>query len=371
LKRIGLIVNPIAGMGGKVGLKGTDGMDTLESAILLGAKPQSPMRAMKALERLAPLKGQIEIITCPGTMGETQAISCGFIPRVLDSSAGTSTTADDTIRAAEAMVAWGVEIILFTGGDGTARDICSAIKDQMVVLGIPAGVKMHSAVYGRTPERAGDLAALYLQGKTKRLRAAEVMDINEDALRAGQVNATLYGYLTIPYMQGHVQGLKSGSPESEQYLQQAIAADVIESMEDGVFYIICPGTTTAGIMERLNLDYTLVGVDLVRDKKLVAGDLSEKQILDVIKGREVKIVVTPIGGQGCLFGRGNQQLSPKVLRTVGRENIIVVATGQKINSLRGMPLFVDSGDHEINRMLAGYFQVITGYRIRAAYRVIH
>jgi predicted polyphosphate/ATP-dependent NAD kinase len=357
-------------MGGKVGLKGTDGAGTLESAILMGAKPQSPERAMKALERLEPLKGKIEIITCPGDMGETQARSCGFSPKVIGTAAETRTTAADTIRAAAAMIEQRVEIILFAGGDGTARDIHSAVKDRLVVLGIPTGVKIHSAVYGRNPERTGDLAVLYLQGKVRRLRAAEVMDIDERALRAGQVNANLYGYLTIPYEPGHVQGLKSGSPESEQYLQQAIAADVIENMEGGVFYIICPGTTTARIMERLNLDYTLVGVDLVRDKKLVARDLSEKQILDAIGGHEARIVVTPIGGQGCLFGRGNQQLSPKVIRTVGRENIVVVATRQKINSLRGASLFVDSGDQETDRMISGYFQVITGYKARAVYRVV-
>lgn len=369
MKKLGLIVNPIAGMGGKVGLKGTDGASTLESAILMGAKPQSPERAMKALERLKPLKGKIEIITCPGDMGETEARSCGFNPKVIGTATETQTTAADTIRAAAAMIEQRVEIILFAGGDGTARDIHSAVKDRLVVLGIPTGVKIHSAVYGRNPERTGDLAGLYLQGKARRLRAAEVMDIDERALRAGQVSANLYGYLTIPYEQGHVQGLKSGSPESEQYLQQAIAADVIENMESGVFYIICPGTTTARIMERLNLDYTLVGVDLVQDKKLVAKDLSEKQILDAIGGHEARIVITPIGGQGFLFGRGNQQISPSVINLVGKENIIVISTKDKIHALHGAPLLVDTGSCRLDERLTGYVRVITGYDEQIVYKV--
>ena len=357
-------------MGGRVGLKGTDGPGILESAILMGARPESPERAIRALKRLGALKGKIQVITCPGDMGENPTRDCGFAPLVIEFSTPGRTTAAHTIKGATVMLDQKVDLLLFAGGDGTARDIYQAVKDRLVVLGIPTGVKMHSAVYGYNPERTGDLALLYLQDKAKRLKTAEVMDIDEQALRSGQVNANLYGYLTIPFAKSHVQGLKSGSPESEQYHQQAIAAHVIETMKDDVFYIICPGTTTARIMERLNLDYTLVGVDIVRNKKLVAKDLSEKQILDAIEGSKVKIVVTPIGGQGCLFGRGNQQLSPKVIRTVGRKNIIVVATRQKINSLRGMPLFVDSGDHEINRMLAGYFQVITGYRVRAAYKVV-
>jgi len=357
-------------MGGRVGLKGTDGPVTLESAILMGARPESPERAIRAMKRLGSLKDKIQVITCPGDMGENPARNCGFDPMVIDFSAPGRTTAAHTIMGAAAMLDQKVDLLLFAGGDGTARDIYQAVKDRLVVLGVPTGVKMHSAVFGYNPERTGDLALLYLQDKAKHLKTAEVMDIDERALSSGQVNANLYGYLTIPFAKGHVQGLKSSSPESEQYLQQAIAADVIKNMEDNVFYIICPGTTTARIMERLNLDYTLVGVDLVRDKKLVAKDLSEKQILDAIEGREAKIVVTPIGGQGCLFGRGNQQLSPKVIRTVGRQNIVVVATRQKITSLRGTPLFVDSGDPGINRMLSGYFQVITGYQVRAAYRVV-
>jgi len=358
-------------MGGRVGLKGTDGPGTLESAILMGARPESPERAIRAMKRLGSLKDKIQVITCPGDMGENPARNCGFAPVVIEFSTPGRTTAAHTIMGAAAMLDQKVDLLLFAGGDGTARDIYQAVKDRLVVLGVPTGVKMHSAVFGYNPERTGDLALLYLQDKAKHLKTAEVMDIDERALRSGQVNANLYGYLTIPFAKGHVQGLKSGSPESEQYRQQAIAAHVIENMEDDVFYIICPGTTTARIMERLGLDYTPLGVDLVRSNKLVAKDLNEAQLLGAIDQQNAKIIVTPIGGHGCLFGRGNQQLSPTVLRTVGRKNIIVVATRQKIISLRGSPLFVDSGDPETNRMISGYFQMITGYKDKTVYRVVY
>jgi predicted polyphosphate/ATP-dependent NAD kinase len=367
---VGVIVNPIAGMGGRVGLKGTDGTAILESAISLGAQPESPAKAVKALEKLISLKGHIELITCKGDMGENQLRQCGFEARVVGTALPDQTTAAETIDGAVTMGDLAVDLLLFAGGDGTARDIHRAVQDQLVVLGIPTGVKMHSAVYGRNPERAGELAARYLQGRAIKTRVAEVMDIDEAGVRAGHVTADLFGYLKIPFEKGHVQGLKSGSPANEQYLQEAIAVHVVENMEAGVYYMIGPGTTTSRIMEKLNLPNTLVGVDLILDRKLVAGDLGENRLMEIIGVKPSKIVVTPIGGQGYLFGRGNQQLSPRVIHKVGRENIIVVATEQKIAALGGSPMFVDSGNFEINRMMAGYVRVVTGYRSSAIYRVV-
>lgn len=369
MKKLGLIINPIAGMGGRVGLKGTDGLDILEKAIELGARPQSQNRTIEVLNKLKPLKDKIELITYPDKMGEEAAIRCGFSPDVIGTLTGPATTASDTRKAAKEMLDLRVDLLLFAGGDGTARDICTAIGDSLIVLGIPAGVKIHSAVYACNPMRAGQLVCLYLQGKAKNILEAEVMDIDEEDYRKGRLRAKLYGYLKIPFERRYLQRVKAGSPVSEQYSQEAIAHDITENMSDEFYYIVGPGTTTRAIMKKLNLKDTLLGIDLIHKKKLVGKDLNETDLLKEIKGEKTKLIITPIGGQGYLFGRGNQQLSPEVIKHVGKDNIIIVATKHKINSLYGRPLLVDTGDEVTDQLLNDYFRVITGYREAIIYKV--
>jgi predicted polyphosphate/ATP-dependent NAD kinase len=380
-ERLGLIVNPVAGIGGTVGLKGSDGADVQRKALALGAVPQSLNRAILALERVRSVD-LLEIVTYPGEMGADAVRACGLEPTVIGAIQPGATMPADTRNAAREMQRMGVRLLLFAGGDGTARDVYNAVGDDLPALGIPAGVKIHSAVYATNPRSAGDLAASYLQGKTIAMREAEVMDIDEQAFRQGIVSARLYGYLQVPFERRLLQGLKTPSLPGEQSAMAEIAADIVKKMEDGWLYVIGPGTTTRAIASRLGLSKTLIGVDVAAvrspagDGGLIAADVNESQLLELLQGRQAKIIVTPIGGQGYIFGRGNQQISPKVIRRVAAnserpaDNIIVVSTIGKIHSLGGRPLRVDTGDRALDEMLSGYVRVVTGYDEQIVYKVV-
>ncbi len=346
-----------------MGLKGSDGQEIFKRAIELGAIPSSPRRTMDALKRISPMKDLIEVITYPIEMGEDEAKEAGYEPTVIGSIESGKTSGTDTKNAAKQMLNLGVNLILFAGGDGTARDICEVVNSKIPVLGIPSGVKIHSAAFAINPEKAGDLAAKFLMQDFP-VREAEVMDIDENAFREGRVSARLYGYLQIPYERSLVQDAKIGSSyaEDDEYQKKVIAAYIVEEMSDDCFYVLGPGSTIKPIGDELGIDKTLLGVDVVNNRKLISKDVNEKQLLRLIDGKVTRIVVTPIGGQGYIFGRGNQQISPEVIRRVGKSNIIIVATKSKLNSLVGKPLFVDTGDEDVDRMLGGYIRVIVGYR---------
>jgi len=367
-KKLGFTVNPIAGMGGRVGLKGTDGQEILRRARELGAVLTSPTRAVEALKEISPIKNNIDLITYPYDMGEDEARKCSFNPIVIGSIERGKTTSTNTKNAAREMSRLKVDLILFAGGDGTARDIYDAIGDKVPALGIPTGVKIHSGVFATSPKSAGKLAAMHLQGQAP-VRELEVMDVDEQAFREDRVSAKLCGYLRVPFERRMVQNPKTGSVAGEEEATEAIACEVIDNMQDDFLYIIGPGTTTRPIMEKLGLKKTLLGVDVIRKGELLALDVNEAQLLKLIEDKKAKIVVTVIGGQGYIFGRGNQQISSKVVRKVGKENLIIVATENKVASLRGRPLLVDTDDDEVNEMLKDYTKVITGYGRSILYKV--
>jgi predicted polyphosphate/ATP-dependent NAD kinase len=360
-KKLGIIINPVAGLGGKVGLKGTDGTEVAAKARRMGASPESPLRAEQALKVVLPLKDEVDVLSYPGEMGEDVARKVGFQPRVIGSIRAGHTTPEDTQRAARKMLASGVDLLLFAGGDGTARDIYRAVGSKLTVLGVPTGVKMHSAVFAITPRVAGVVALEFLGAPAPGTAEGEVMDIDESSFRKGVLDAKLYGYLRTPQGSQHLQSVKSGGTQTDAQAVQGMATELFRSMERGCLYIFGPGTTTRDTLAQLHLDKTLLGVDVVLDGRLVGRDVNEKQIWELLKGTtKAKIVVTPIGGQGYIFGRGNQQLSARVIRKVGKENIVVIGSKQKLASLGGRPLLVDTGDPRLDESLTGYIRVIVG-----------
>ncbi len=360
-KNLGFIVNPIAGMGGAVGLKGTDGRDILEKAIDLGAEPIAPARAESFLSELNAVKEDVQLVVGAGLMGETEAKKHGYSCKVFG-EIKEETTPEDTMEIAEIIAKRDVSLLIFCGGDGTARDVLNAIDKKVPVLGVPTGVKMQSAVFAVDPKAAARISLKFLRKKLP-LWEAEVMDIDEEAFRRGRVSARLHGYLLTPYEPTLIQVAKMASPmtRSELRNQAALAIYVIETMKPDVVYIVSAGTTTRTIGDLLDEKKTLLGVDLFSNKKLIAKDLNEKQILEKIKGKEAKVIVTPIGGQGFIFGRGNQQISPEVIRQVGLDNIIVIATENKMKSLKS--LRVDTGDMELDAAFRGTINVLTDYKV--------
>jgi predicted polyphosphate/ATP-dependent NAD kinase len=363
MKKIGLIINPISGMGGAVGLKGTDGKEILAKAISLGAKPVAFKKAETFLKYLKHLKNRIELLVGFNMMGENEAKKIGYEYKVLGKPK-EFTTSQETKEIVKLMLKNKVELIVFCGGDGTARDIMDITDMKCPILGIPTGVKMHSSVFAVNAESGAKIIEYYILGSVF-FKESEVMDIDEKAFRQGKISAKLYGYVIIPYVGELIQNIKIASPivRSELENQAAIALYVIEELlKPNMTFILGPGSTTRVIADLLEEKKTLLGVDLLRNKKIIYNDVNEKQILANITLENAKIIITPIGGQGFIFGRGNQQISSSVIKKVRKENIIVLATKSKLRDIK--VLRVDTGDQELDNDFLGKISVIIDYKER-------
>lgn len=364
---LGLIINPLAGLGGPAGFKGSDGV--AQQALALGIEPKAAARTRTALECLLPIKQGLHFLTFPGPMGADLLADMGFAHQVLGQVHEGPSSAADTREAVEALQQAGVALILFAGGDGTARDICSAVREGQPVLGIPAGVKIQSGVYAINPRAAGELTRRLIEGGLVRLASGEVRDIDEAALREGKVTARWYGELTVPEEGGYLQQVKQGGVESEELVLADLAAWLESNWESDVRYVFGPGSTLHGLAENLGLQTTLLGVDVIENGEVIAHDVSEAQLFALVDGHPARLLVTAIGGQGHIIGRGNQQISPRVLRAIGLGNLRVVATKRKLATLEGRPLLVDSGDVQLDDAFPDVVRVWAGYKEELLYPV--
>jgi predicted polyphosphate/ATP-dependent NAD kinase len=390
--RLGVIINPMAGIGGRVALKGSDGAAIVEQALARGCELLAGERALTAISVLCESPGALQesrVITAGKEMGARVLGEAGIKYEIVYETGSGETSASDTRKAVSSLCEQGIDLLMFAGGDGTARDVLDALTENgqaetLPVVGIPAGCKIHSAVYAVSPSQAGKLVAKLMNGQPLSVKAAEVMDLDEEAFRAGQVRASCYGYMLVPVDDSCMQTVKQGGIDHEALALQDIAADVVENMQDDCLYFIGAGSTTAAVMDELGLKNTLLGIDIVLNRELIASDVDEKTLLSFlankdnqikgakIKGAKIKgakIIVTAIGGQGHVFGRGNQQLSPAVIEKTGVENIIIIATNEKLRSLQERPLLVDTGDDKLDKKLGGVKQIITGFEQRTLYKI--
>jgi predicted polyphosphate/ATP-dependent NAD kinase len=350
---LGLIVNPIAGIGGRVALKGSDDREAVERALRAGAQPVAPPRARRALDVIRAQAPDTTVLASRGEMGAELAQAEGFAVRVLDHVPGTPTTADDTRAAARELLERGVELLLFAGGDGTARDVVAVVGTSLPVLGVPSGVKMRSAVFGTTPEAAGEAAARFLASPDAvPLLEREVLDA------ADGMESELFALARTPHAGGRLQRGKATVPPGDEAALTALCESIAREMAPGRLYLVGPGTTTGRILRALGIDGTPLGVDAVVDGGLVEADLDENGILRLLDTYpSATLVLGVIGGQGFLLGRGNQQVSARVLERVGVDNLVIVAGADKVAALDPPVLHVELGDGERENPLEGYRRV--------------
>ena len=369
--RIGFLINPIAGMGGRVGLKGTDGV--LEEAIELGAKPVAPGKARQMLKLLfSALDDQnllepVEWLTCSGEMGEEALRAVGFDNIKTVCQASAKPAASDTATAVSAFLQANVDLVVFCGGDGTARDIVAITKDKVPVLGIPSGVKMYSGVFGVSVARTAEIIVGFLRGEIP-LAKVDVVDLDEERYREGQWAVRLFYSALTPFEATRTQLAKALITErSDTSVKAEIAEELcnlIRAAPDRLFFL-GPGSTVQAIAENLGVEKTLLGIDAIVAEKLVGQDLNEAGLLGLLEKHPMAtLIVSPIGAQGFILGRGNLQISPEIVRKIGADNILVVATPAKL--ARTHSLRFDTGDSTLDTFLQeqGYINVATGFRRR-------
>ncbi len=364
--RVGLIVNTLAGVGGPTALRGSDGV--VAQALALGAVPRAAARAAEALSVLHELGPRLTLITGSGSLGADAARAAGWSSEVVYRTSVPS-SAEDTAALARRLVLMQVDLLMFAGGDGTARDVAESVGDAFPVLGIPAGVKMYSGAFATTPTAAGTLAVRYLRSHQRRTRQCEVMDLDENDLRRDRIEPSLFGYVASPEDPRLLQGKKVRSLAGDTVQMQSIAASVVESMDPQGIYLIGPGSTTWAVKQTLQGQASMLGVDAYAGGKLVLQDATAAALMELTRnGRPAHALVTCIGGQGHIFGRGNQQFSPELVCRIGRRRVSVLATPAKLISLAGRPFIADLDDAAAAAEMTGHVEVISGYKSKAFYR---
>lgn len=361
---VGLIINPVAGVGGRVGLKGSDGQDVQEHAFNLGATKEAVTKASIALEQVLDLSDEIHFLAVSGEMGGNLLQEMGFTSSIIYDTTNKHTTPEDTMQAVRTMLERGIELLVFAGGDGTARDVYNALDKSIPVVGIPAGVKIHSAVYANSLSAAGKVLRECVVNKDIRTTIADVMDIDEILFRQGSVVAKKYGELRIPQYKNLMQHPKAASANKPEDLAGIFheLTDRINAEPQETKYIWGTGGTILQIMSLMKLEGSLLGADVSNNIGLILKDGTEKELLKIVNKYEVKLILSVIGGQGHILGRGNMQISPEVIRKIGVDNIWIISTVDKILGLDRHVLHVDTIDREINDKIAGYRPVIVGWQ---------
>lgn len=367
MKKIGFLVNPVAGLGGRAGFKGSDSFENQQKALAAGYKKTAGYRAEQCLSRVKNLD-QCQLYAPVGEMGG-QILERLQIPYQSIGEFRDVTTRADTIWVIQKMVDLQMDLIVFCGGDGTARDVCEACGDSVAVLGIPAGVKMYSGCFSVNPIAGGELLSDFISGKPCVVEQREVMDLDESCLGRYSVCAKLYGYLSVVDLGARLQGPKVASVVETNETELLVAA-LADQMQRDVLYIIGPGSTTYQLKQKICGNGTLIGVDVVRNGELICLDADEKKLMQYLaEFPSAKIIVTCIGGAGFLFGRGNPQISASVIRRVGRENLILAVTKSKLLSLHQKPMYVDTTDPELDQSLSGYYKITLSEGESTVYKV--
>ena len=367
-RRIGILVNPDAGLGGRLGFKGSDGRAA--EARAAGAEDRSGPRMRQALDRCQDRLRGVEILTCSGRMGSD------WIPieHTVVFETPEETSAETTQNAVATLCEADIELLLYGGGDGTTRDIIEALPDsELPVIGVPGGVKMHSGCFAASPNAAAEVLIAWLEGELL-LARTEVMDLDEDVYREGRWSVRMYGEAMMPASPRWMQGAKmrveaTGEDEVVEalgdHIQEVLVADTKRLVIWG------SGGTLRTISEGLGFSPTLLGIDATIGTTQIGTDLNEESLLELISEHEgdCTLLVSPMGGQGFLLGRGNLQLSPKVLRAMGIDAVLGVVTPAKMLTMA--QLRIDTGDSELDGQFQAkkYLKVLQGYRTTRLLRV--
>jgi predicted polyphosphate/ATP-dependent NAD kinase len=371
--RVGVLVNPIAGLGGRAGLKGSDEPERL-APLLAGAAwdEETPAFGRGAACVRALDRTRMVLVAPPGALGE-DVVKAGtkFGGPVFEiarlpgpAPAFGRTTREDTVRYARRLLEAQIDLLLFVGGDGTAADVAATVGDAVPLLGVPAGVKMFSPVFAETPQVAASVASRLAPGFPT--RPVDVLDLDERSYREGAWIVRAHAAASVPDEPG-VQAGKGGALGGEREALEDLTAWFRQARRPGHAYVLGSGTTVGAIKAALG-GGTPLGVDVWRDDAWVATDASEPQILEALgEDGPASIIVSPTGGQGAVLGRGTAQISVPVLERVGVANVLVVATPQKLLGLRH--LFVDTGDPELDASFPDFVKVRTDAWTEKVFRV--